>query len=133
MIKPIIGHYCTECGDVYTLESLVTGQYVRLTTDEPNGNYQHLHNCTTIIDKEVYLKDFDANLNLVDYCKEECKAKCNTDIDAEADTFAEYMDCDCVVARFYHMAVGHAELRNRLKTFEDIICGYEVEGSHGND
>jgi hypothetical protein len=94
-------------------------KYLRLTTEEPSGNYQYLCNCTTIIDKEVYLKDFDGNFNLVDYCKAQCKVKCNINIDALANIFAEYMDCDCVVSRFYHMAVGHAELRSRLKYFED--------------
>lgn len=94
-------------------------KFMRLTKDEPKGNYQLLHNCTTIIDREVYLKDFDGDRNLVDYCKSHCKNKCDVQFDANADTFAEYMDCDCIVARFYLLAVGHAELRQRLKYYED--------------
>jgi hypothetical protein len=91
----------------------------RIVTDEPSGNYQWLHNCTCIIDREVYLKDTEGNINLVDYCKKECKKVCDVDIDADAEEFGEYMDCDCIVSRLYHMAVGHAELRARLKYYED--------------
>ena len=93
-----------------------------LVTENPEGNYQYLHNMTVIKDKEVYLRDFEGNgdLNLVKYCKKQCEEKCEFkfDDDPPAEEFGEYMDCSCIVAYFYHMAVGHAELRNRLGQYE---------------
>lgn len=94
-------------------------EYKRLTTDKPQGNYQWLHNMTIIKDQEVYLRGSEEDINLVEFCKKECKEQCNTDIEADATEFGEYMDCDCVVAWFYHMAVGHAELRARLQAYEN--------------
>ncbi|MCB8818674.1 hypothetical protein [Desulfosporosinus shakirovi] len=91
-----------------------------LVTDNPQGNYQWLHNMTVIKDKEVYLRYFEGegDLSLVEYCKKECMEKCNSDIDASVEEFAEHMDCGCPISLIYHMAVGHAELRERLKYFE---------------
>lgn len=106
-----------------------------LVTDNPEGNYQNLHNMTGIdANKEVYLRDLNGkgDITLVEYCRKECKEQCNVDIDEGAEEFAEYMDCDCPVSYFYHMAVGHAELRHRLRQYEDTglspsdlpnICG----------
>lgn len=91
----------------------------RLTTDDPQGNYQRLHNMTAIKDMEVFLKLGDAEINLVDYCKSECKEKCGIEFDGDAQTFGDYMDCDCIVAIFYGMAIGHAEMRAHLKEYED--------------
>ncbi|WP_434510122.1 hypothetical protein [Desulfitobacterium sp. AusDCA] len=96
-------------------------EFTPLVTDNPQGNYQWLHNMTVVKDKEVYLRDFngEGDLSLVDYCKRECKSKCDSDIDAGAEEFGEYMDCDCIVSCFYGMAVGHAELREHLKQYEE--------------
>ena len=91
----------------------------RLTTDNPQGNFQWLHNMTTIKDGEVYFRDEDQEISLVEYCRQECKKQCDTQIDAGAERFGEYMDCECAVSRFYHMAVGYAELRAKLKQYED--------------
>lgn len=106
----------------------------RLTTDTPKGNYQMLHNCTVVKEHEVYLRDWngEGDISLVNFCKAECKRKCDTNIEAGAEEFGEYMDCDCFVAHFYHTAVGHAELRERLKAYEDSnlspeqLCEYSA-------
>ena len=95
----------------------------RLTTDKPNGNYQNLHNMTLVKDKEVYLRDWngEGDISLVDFCKVECKKKCFIDIEEnDPAAFGGYiMDCDCMVSWFYNLAVGHGELRETLKEFED--------------
>lgn len=93
----------------------------RLTTDDPKGNYQWLHNMTVIKDGEVFIRDYDngEDLSIVNYCKKECKSKCDIDIEVGAEEFGEYMDCDCPVSLLYHMAVGHAELRQKLAAYED--------------
>ena len=36
------------------------------------------------------------------------------------------MDCDCIISYFYHMAVGHAELRSKLGRYEDT--GLDPDG-----
>ena len=92
-----------------------------LVTENPEGNYQNLHNMTGIdANKEVYLRDFDGkgNLSLVEYCQKECQEKCEFTSDTSAEEFGEEMDCACPIALLYHMAVGHAELRHRLGRYE---------------
>ncbi len=92
-----------------------------LVIDNPEGNYQNLHNMTGIdANKEVFLRDLggEGDISLVDYCKHECKVKCDVDQEGEAIDFAENMECDCPVTLIYHMAIGHAELRNRLGQYE---------------
>lgn len=93
---------------------------IRLTTDDPQGNFQRLHNMTVIKDGEVFLKIGEGDISLVDYCKNECKEKCGIELDGNAETFGDSMDCDCIVAAFYGMAIGHAELRSHLKDYEDL-------------
>ena len=104
-----------------------------LVTENPEGNYQYLHNMTMIKDKEVYLRDFEdkGDLNLVDFCKKQCDKKCEVTIEAPVEEFGEYMDCSCIVAYFYHIAVGHAELRNRLGKYEseEETCEWEEDDS----
>lgn len=98
-------------------------KFKRLTFDNPQGNYQFLHNMTGIdANKEVYLRDFngEGDLNLMEYCNLQCKEKCGREsIDAPAVEYGDYMDCDCVVSMFYAIAVGHAELRAKLSRYED--------------
>jgi hypothetical protein len=99
-------------------------EYRKLVIENPEGNYQQLHNMTGVdSNKEVYLRDYnnEGNLSLVEYCKKECMERCEFEFDAStpADEFGEYMDCDCPISLLYHMAVGHAELRNRLGQYED--------------
>jgi hypothetical protein len=92
-----------------------------LVKENPQGNYEYIHNLTTVKDNEVYIRDYDdmGDLSLRDYCSEFCKRKCGRVIDVSLEEFGEYMDCDCVVSMFYWMAVGHAELRLHLKAYEN--------------
>jgi hypothetical protein len=70
--------------------------------------------------KCVYLRDLngDGDIDLIQYCRRECKKKCDIEFDANLEYFAENMGCDCPVSYLYHMAVGHAELRHRLGQYE---------------
>ncbi len=99
----------------------------RLTTEEPQGNVQWMHNMTGIKNREVYLRDYngEGDLSLVDYCKKECNERCDIDIDVGAEEFGEYMYCGCIVAQFYWIAVGHAELRAHLSEYEDSGLSYK--------
>src|SRR5665648_954627 len=107
----------------------------QLVTETPEGNDQYLHNMTMIKDAEVFLRDFngEGDINLVEYCKRECKAKCDIDQDGEAIDFAENMGCNCPVSLIYYMAVGHAELRYRLGKYESSeqkeTCEWEEDDS----
>lgn len=92
-----------------------------LVTETPEGNYQYLHNMTGIDENKcVYFRDHngEGNLDLVEYCKRECKERCNIKQEGTSEDFAENMACDCSVALLYHMAIGHAELRYHLGQYE---------------
>ena len=93
----------------------------RLVTEAPQTNVQWLHNMTKIIDREVFLRGYDQgrDMSIVDYCKRECKAKCDIDQEGDALDFAENMECDCPISLVYHMATGYAELREHLKYYEE--------------
>lgn len=96
----------------------------RLTTDSPVNNTEYMHNKTKVIDRNVYLRDYNGEGDkcLVEYCTEQCKKKCGAErTGISVEEFGEYMDCDCIVAHFYWMAVGHAELRNYLQYYENML------------
>lgn len=102
-------------------------KYKRLTTENPKENMENMLNITKVINKEVYLRNWNGqgDLNLVDYCKEQFKNIYGRSIEADlqekitAEEFGEFMDGDDLLSLFYWMAVGYAELRERLKMYED--------------
>lgn len=96
-------------------------EYKRLTTDNPQGNVGNMLNMTKVIDNEVYLRDLngEGDISLVNYCKGKCKEIYKVDIDATVEEFGEFMDGDDLISLFYWVTVGHAELRERLKQYED--------------
>jgi hypothetical protein len=116
-----------------------------LVTENPEGDYQWLHNMTVIKDKEVFLRGFEnldikGDVSLVNFCRGQCKEKCDSDMpEVGPEEFGEYMDCDCIVSIFYAMAVGHAELRHRLGQYEatglspEEITGRTCEYSEDDD
>jgi hypothetical protein len=102
-------------------------EYKRLTTENPQGNMENMLNITKVINGEVYIRNWNGemDLNLVDYCKEQYKSIYGRSIDADleekitAEEFGEFMDGDDLLSLFYWTAVGYAELRERLKLYED--------------
>lgn len=99
-------------------------KYRRLTTDEPQGMYEGLHNGTKVINGEVYLRDYEGHgdMNLMKYIRCKYEEVYNEQLGLDnvpAEEFGEYMDTGDIVSDFYHMCVGYAELRERLKQYED--------------
>jgi len=97
---------------------------MRLTTNNPETTMENILNMVFVKNNEVYLRDLGENsedISLVDYCKKECKAICNSNYsnDYDSETFGELMDCDCTVSVFYVVCVGFAEVRRRLMKYED--------------
>ena len=101
--------------------------FERITTENPQGNMGNMFNATKIINREVYLRDWngEGDLNLVDFCKARYKEIWGEDFDKEmdekvgAEDFGEYMDDDSLLSAFYWITVGYAELRSRLAAYED--------------
>lgn len=95
----------------------------RLTHEPPQGMYESLHNTAFVREREVYLRGVGANgedISLCHYCATQCKERCGTEIaDVSADEFGEFMDCECPVSLLYFIAVGAAEMREKLMRFED--------------
>ena len=86
------------------------------------GIYESLFNMTVVKDREVYLVGLGSNgedISLCKYVAGKCKKQCNADIDdVTAIEFGEFMDCECPYALLYHIAVGYAEMRERLLNHE---------------
>lgn len=104
----------------------------RLTTEDPQGNYEWMHNLTTVKNREVYLREWnnECDVNLVDFCKAEYKKIYGNEPNVSTEEFGELMDGDDLLSAFYWMAVGYAELRNRLKQYEDTgLSPQEIEKS----
>lgn len=95
----------------------------RLTYDEPEGIYESMHNTAFVLDREVMLRGLGydgSDINLCAYCASICADKCKTDLShVPSSEFGEYMDCDCPVAVLFFVAAGAAEMREKLKRFED--------------
>lgn len=95
----------------------------RLTYDEPEGIYEFMHNTAFVKDREVYLRGYGENgddINLCAYCAGECKKKCDVDLaEVPSSEFGEYMDCLCPVSALFFIAAGAAEMREKLKKYED--------------
>lgn len=91
----------------------------RLTTDKPSNNFETIMNFAYAMYGDVYLRyvSGEEDVELNDYLQSIAEEKgCkNCDIDEC------FMDCDCVCSYFYVVATQAAELRARLKRYED--CG----------
>ena len=102
----------------------------RLTTNEPKGMVESMRNMVFAKNNEIYLYNMGENsedISLVDYCKKECKEKCDSHFsdDWNATTFGELMDCDCPVSAFYCACVGFYDIRQRLMKYEDADIDIE--------
>lgn len=105
----------------------------RLTHEQPEGMYESLHNTAFVKGKEVYLRGMGENgkdISLCAYCAAQCKERCGTDLtDISTEEFGEFMDCECPVSTLYAIAIGAAEMREKLSRFEDA----EENGAGLND
>lgn len=86
-------------------------------TDNPSNNFENMMNFAYAKDGEVYFRyaNGEDEVKLQDYIKssamEEKNCECNID-----DCF---MDCDCIYSLLYVVATQAAELRGKLKKYEE--------------
>ena len=95
----------------------------RLTTDKPLGNFDALMNHAFVKDRKVLLRyaNNQENMDLCDYIAFHAKSDCG--INAEEVLNGACIECDdfaCSLGRAYLSAVQAAELRERLKMYEDL-------------
>ena len=94
----------------------------RFVTDEPNNNTQTMLNYSYAgKDNRVYIRygNGEQDIDLCEYIAQiatskGCKRTANDIIEGDC------MECDCEVAVLYAIAVQAAELREKLRLYEDI-------------
>ena len=90
---------------------------MKFVTDNPSNNFENMMNFAYAKDGEVYFRyaHGEEEVKLQDYIKssamEEKGCDCNID-----DCF---MDCDCIYSLLYIVATQAAELRGKLKKYEE--------------
>ena len=95
----------------------------RLTTDNPLGNFDALMNYAYAKDGNVLIRyaNNQENMDLCDYIAHH--AKCDCAINAQEVLDGACFECDdfyCPLGRAYFASVQAAELRERLKMYEDL-------------
>lgn len=92
----------------------------RLTTDNPKNNTETMLNYAYAKDGQVFLRygNGEENINLCEYISQETEGKgCHPT--PEEVMQGACMECDCPFAILYWVAVQAAEIRERLKYYED--------------
>ena len=97
-------------------------EITRLTTDEPKNTTETMLNFAYEKDGNVFLKGVDVenscSMDLCEYISREANEKgCKYTPEDAAE--GACMECDCELAVLYIVAVQAAELRGRLKMYED--------------
>lgn len=96
----------------------------RLTTDNPQNNIERMLNYAYAKDYCVFLRygDGKRDIDLCDYISRKAKEH-NCDYVQTADDVMDgtcmEMGCDCVLSVIYTVAIQAAELRERLKEYEN--------------
>lgn len=92
----------------------------RFTTDNPETNCERLLNFSYCEDKNVKLlyAEGKEHVDLCEYIAEMSKS-CGCYLTPENVMDGACMDCDCVLSVLYVAAIAAAELRERLKLYED--------------
>ena len=92
----------------------------RLTTDDPTNNTQTMLNYAYAKDGRVFLRygDGEEDIDLCEYISREAAGKhCRPTPEEIMD--GACLECDCPLAILYVVATQAAELRARLKEYED--------------
>lgn len=102
----------------------------RLTTDNPLGNFDALMNYAYAKEGNVLIRyaNNQENMDLCDYIAHH--AKCDCAINAQEVLDGACFECDdfyCPLGRAYFASVQAAELRERLKMYEDLAEQAEKE------
>ncbi len=92
----------------------------RLTTDNPTNNTQRMLNYAYDKDGRVFLSygNGEEDIDLCDYISQEAADK-GCHYTPEEVMEGACVECDCPLAILYCVAVQAAELRGRLKEYED--------------
>ena len=102
----------------------------RLVTDDPQTNTEVMLNLAYVKDKEVWIRGAGSkegeDISLIDLCKDACEYNeiCPAPISrADIETIGDlYMDCSmhgCKIGLMYFLGIQAAELRERLRTYEE--------------
>lgn len=94
----------------------------RLTTDNPVTNLESLMNYAYVDNGQVYLRyaDGQEHIALAEYIFNIASDKGCHVSSPNAVLDGDCMECDCVVAVLNVVAIQAAELRARLKRYEDV-------------
>lgn len=95
-------------------------EITRLTTDEPKNNTETMLNYSYGKDNQAVLRYADGKED-VDLCEyiSKCANEKGCKVEPEDLMEGACMECDCELAILYTVAVQAAELRGRLKMYED--------------
>lgn len=101
-----------------------------IVIENPEGMVENSHNYVFVKDREVYVRAVDGDISLVDYiCQidkelygiEHDKSYCNS------SDFGESMDEEIFTCEMYWALVGFAEVREKLKYYEEKLGNTTVE------
>lgn len=105
----------------------------RLTTNKDKsemGMYELAHNCCYVKDGEARYRDFEMDMNARDFARNLMTALCDEDLPINDDEFddevmenLQYDTFACttgLIALFYRNLWAMADLRERLKEYEDL-------------
>ena len=103
-----------------------------LVTETPQCPSEYMRNMVLVKDRVVHLRGLGENskdIRLSDYCKKEYERihECKLDDDIPVDEFGEYMDYEDLLSNFYWACVGFAEVREKLKQYEEIGTVEEIK------
>lgn len=102
----------------------------KLITENPETMFEHIHNFVCVRNKEVFVRLGEKEISLVDYIRKMDKELYGIEHDdsyCNAFDFAEYMDEDRFTCDMYHALVGFAEVREKLKYYEESLGDTTVE------
>jgi len=95
----------------------------KLVKENPKTQTELIFNFVFIKDGEIYLRLDDEPISLVDYIVEQEKELFDIDIPEEwrnPDNITDYLEgMDAITATFYLGMIGFAEVRERLKMYEN--------------
>lgn len=102
---------------------------IKTIVDHPSGIIELMHNCVFVKDGDVWYRDFEREIPLMELARNLNKAYSDSDASAVNDeAFSDEMyddlqfkleeDIDSFIATFYMALVGMAENRERLKIYE---------------
>lgn len=107
----------------------------RLVTDDPQNNMEVMFNLAFVKDKEVWIRDSGPdgeNCTLIDFSRQMCMKNhecqfddgfpadlAKNDFDQIGDLFMECSMCGCPIGTAYFIAIQAAELRERLRMYEN--------------